>query len=109
MFEMIIGPGGVSDKAVFVHSDRGRSCVEGWLPQGHGLVYEDIRNPNHLCNIRVEGNECFVRMFVTVRKTQPDREHQRRRESGGGEEDLLMYGYQETREAKGIRTWQWVR
>ena len=69
MFEMFIRPGGVSDKAVFVHSDRGRGCVEGWLSQGHSLVYEDIRNPNHLCNIRVEGNECFVRMFVTVRKT----------------------------------------
>ena len=62
-------PGGVSDEAVFVHSDGGRSGVEGRLSQCHGLVYEDIGNPNHLGNVRVEGNECLVGMFVTVRQT----------------------------------------
>ena len=69
MFEMFTTPGGISDKAVFVHSDRGRSGVKGWLPQSHSLINEDIRNPDHLRQVRVERDEGFVWMFVTVRKT----------------------------------------
>ena len=43
--------------------------MEGWLSQSHSLVDEDIRNPDHLRNVRVEGDEGFVGVFVTVRKT----------------------------------------
>ena len=68
MFEMFTAPGGISDKAVFVHSNGGGSRVECWLSQSHGLVNEDIRDPDHLGHVWVERNECFVDMFVTVRK-----------------------------------------
>ena len=43
--------------------------MEGWLSQSHSLVNEDIRNPDHLRNVWMEGDEGFVWMFVTVRKT----------------------------------------
>ena len=66
---MFTAPGGISDKAVFVHSNGGRSGVEGWFSQSHGLVYEDVRDPDHLGDVRVERNEGFVGMFVTVRQT----------------------------------------
>ena len=66
---MFTAPGGISDKAVFVHSNGGGSRVECWLSQSHGLVNEDIRNPNHLGHVRVERDEGFVWMFVTVRQT----------------------------------------